>query len=528
MSHCRRPWGFVALGILGLSAAPLHAELIRVPDDAPTCSEAVSRAADGDVILVAPGEHVSAEPIDFRGKKLTLRSEGGPESTTLRMADAPADPLRASVIILESGERDVLIEGLTIRGGRGTQWGDGHSDAGGGGILIRNGAAAAVKDCIIIGNKGENGGGIQVAEGGTLELDRCGVSGNWSTGLGGGILFSGSSAATTVSRSSFAGNSAASGGALFFLGASGTVSSCEVMGNYADSVAGGMCCLFGSSPRIERTVFLGNTAFGGGAISCESADDNPVLVSCLIAGNFAIVAGACQFRDGSVAELIHCTVTRNGAQENLGGLSCREGATPRIRSSIVEGNFPESLCGELSSTLTGAPAQFVRLGDYDFERTITVEMDGFPRLLPNFIRDPGDYELKPGSPAIEAADPLDGNPPDVTGKNRPCGALPDQGAYERCTPSTPGFVRGDANADSNYDIGDPVFTLSYLFLGDAAPPCASAADTDASETLEITDAVRSLNYLFNGAAAPPAPFPECGEEPGAGTLGCEEFPPCGS
>ena len=527
MSHCRA-WGLVALGLLGMPGARVPGELIRVPDEAPTCSEAVSRAVDGDVILVAPGEHESAEPIDFRGKRLTLRSEAGPESTTLRMADVPADPLRASVIILESGEQDVLIEGFTIRGGRGTRWGEGHADEGGGGILVRAGASAAIDSCIIIANKGANGAGILVAEGGSIELDRCGVSGNWALGFGGGILFSGSSGDVSVSRSSFSGNSAASGGALFFLGASGTVSSCEVIGNYADSVAGGMCCLDGSSPRIERTVFLGNTAFGGGAISCETAEDNPVFTSCLIAGNFAIVAGACQFRDGSVAQLIHCTVTRNGAQENLGGLSCRNGATPRIRSSIVQGNFPESLCGDLASTLTDSSPQFVRLGDYDFERTITVEMDGFPRLLPNFIRDPGDYELKPGSPAIEAADPADGNPLDLTGRTRPCGALPDQGAYELCATSTPVFIRGDANADSSYDIGDPVFTLAYLFLGDAAPSCASAADTDASETLEITDAVRSLNYLFNGAAAPPAPFPECGEEPGAGTLGCASFPPCGS
>src|SRR5688572_33097884 len=94
MSPCRAR-GWVFIGLLALRAAPARAELIRVPDDAPTCTEAVSRAADGDVILVAAGEHESAEPIDFRGKKLTLRSEAGPESTALRMADTPADPIRA-------------------------------------------------------------------------------------------------------------------------------------------------------------------------------------------------------------------------------------------------------------------------------------------------------------------------------------------------------------------------------------------------------------------------------------------------
>ncbi|MCZ6792523.1 MAG: hypothetical protein O7J95_02790 [Planctomycetota bacterium] len=33
------------------------------------------------------------------------------------------------------------------------------------------------------------------------------------------------------------------------------------------------------------------------------------------------------------------------------------------------------------------------------------------------------------------------------------------------------FRRCDANDDARLDIGDPIFTLNWLFLGGSAPPC---------------------------------------------------------
>ncbi len=59
-------------------------------------------AADGDTVLVKPGEYVITEPINFNRphdpenpasppvKNIVVKSEGGPEVTTIRMAEAPA------------------------------------------------------------------------------------------------------------------------------------------------------------------------------------------------------------------------------------------------------------------------------------------------------------------------------------------------------------------------------------------------------------------------------------------------------
>ena len=79
----------------------------------------IDAAEDGDTLLVTPGEYVITGPIDFKGKAITLRAENGPEETTIRMSDTPAERHRASVVIFENGEREgAVLEGFTLTGGK--------------------------------------------------------------------------------------------------------------------------------------------------------------------------------------------------------------------------------------------------------------------------------------------------------------------------------------------------------------------------------------------------------------------------
>ncbi|NIN00842.1 MAG: hypothetical protein GTO24_22995, partial [candidate division Zixibacteria bacterium] len=71
--------------------------------DFQTVQEAIDAAQDGDTVLVAPGEYVITEPITFRGKAITVKSEAGPDETTIRMG-TPADINRGSVVIFENTE----------------------------------------------------------------------------------------------------------------------------------------------------------------------------------------------------------------------------------------------------------------------------------------------------------------------------------------------------------------------------------------------------------------------------------------
>ena len=87
------------------------------------------------------------------------------------------------------------------------------------------------------------------------------------------------------------------------------------------------------------------------------------------------------------------------------------------------------------------------------------------------------------------------------------------------------FVRGDANADATFNIGDAITILSFLFsMGPAS--CLVALDCNDDESVDIGDAIYTLSNLFSGGPQPPAPHPGCGADPTPGMLGCGVFLPC--
>ena len=71
-----------------LASGPVSAET-RIVDpegggDSTEIQAAIDAAGDGDVVLVRPGEYATAHPVTFLGRAITVRSEGGPEVTTIR------------------------------------------------------------------------------------------------------------------------------------------------------------------------------------------------------------------------------------------------------------------------------------------------------------------------------------------------------------------------------------------------------------------------------------------------------------
>jgi len=93
---------------------------------------------------------------------------------------------------------------------------------------------------------------------------------------------------------------------------------------------------------------------------------------------------------------------------------------------------------------------------------------------------------------------------------------------------SPAFIRGDANDDGSFDIGDPIAVLALLFVpGTPFLSCQDAGDANDDGLLNIADAVSALASLFStGAPLPPAPHPDCGGDPTADALGCDNSSGC--
>ncbi len=114
-----------------------------------------------------------------------------------------------------------------------------------------------------------------------------------------------------------------------------------------------------------------------------------------------------------------------------------------------------------------------------------------------------DFNLAEGSPAI-------GN-----GRENA-----DIGAFQSGGPVLPTFIRGDIDANTAVEITDVILSLSYLFLGEAAPSCLDRLDADDDGEVVITDPIYLLSYMFLGDSPPPAPFPEPGMDPTDDALPC--------
>jgi hypothetical protein len=125
MNQCQRFFfGIFSASALALCAAAGRAATLVVDlsggGDFTAIQPAIDTAQAVDTVLVKAGEHVITEPISFRGKEITVRAEAGPEATTIRMSETPANPNWASVVVFESGETAASrLDGFKLTGGNG-------------------------------------------------------------------------------------------------------------------------------------------------------------------------------------------------------------------------------------------------------------------------------------------------------------------------------------------------------------------------------------------------------------------------
>ena len=75
------------------------------------------------------------------------------------------------------------------------------------------------------------------------------------------------------------------------------------------------------------------------------------------------------------------------------------------------------------------------------------------------------------------------------------------------------FRRGDFTRDQEINVADAIGSLSKLFSSGPESVPANAADANADGNHDIGDVIYTLSYLFSGGAAPAAPFTEVGPDP---------------
>ncbi|MHC4153548.1 MAG: right-handed parallel beta-helix repeat-containing protein, partial [Planctomycetota bacterium] len=92
---------------------------IVVPHQVDTIEEAVEDAASGDVIVVEPGTHYVASPdgVDFKGKKVTLRSRRPDDPNIVRATIIDCQSQGRAFIFQSNEDAHTIVDGFTIRNG---------------------------------------------------------------------------------------------------------------------------------------------------------------------------------------------------------------------------------------------------------------------------------------------------------------------------------------------------------------------------------------------------------------------------
>lgn len=390
------------------------------------------RASEGGALFLQPGVDLYG---GFEGTE-ELRQLRDPllHPTVIDGSAANGGQPAAPVVF---GANNVIIDGFTIRGGRGEV---------GPGMII-NEVSPRIVDCVFTDNAATGFGGAVITIGAASpRFVGCVFTNNTAARSGGAVTNSG--ATPLFEDCLFSLNEATeAGGAVFNTpGSDVTIEVCTFERNKSGA-GGGAIFNEGASPYIAGSIFLRNASdsFGGALFNNRAADAGPsdvLAINCVFAKNTAAEGGGAISTLGSTFTAVNCTIADNTAPEESGGAFFNNDATTEVLNSIIWYNSDEWIVNLLSFT----EIRWSNVGGGDRgPNNIAAE--------PRFANRAGDdYSLLPQSPSIDAGTAAGAPRVDILGTARPQFDAVDQGAYESRDRALPdGGCHGHGGSDTTAD-----------------------------------------------------------------------------
>ena len=412
-----------------LLSRPAAAVTINVPGDFQTIQAALTAAAPGDLILVAPNTYSGPQNsnLDFGGKAVTLRGTAGAAATIISCSGRG--------FVFDDGETGAaVVDGFTIINGNVPQ-----NDRGGG-ILCINGSSPTIQNCVITHCNASYGGGMHVdASSPTLTgcafIENCNL---FSALIGAGLDCSNGSS-MVITDCTFVRNDAccgSGGGGIYLGGSTATISRCTFDGNWAEG-GGGIFCQHGSA-TISDCTFVRNAGdtLGGAAVSCHLGA-TIVITGCVMFSNFGSSVVHSSSADVTLrsSTLILSQAALSGAGVEVNNFIGPPGHILIERTIIALGDGVAVRCLQQSTATISCSDIFGNTGG-DWVGCIAGQLG----VNGNFALDPRFCDLRTPDLHLDAASPcLPGNHPE----GAPCdliGAL-GAGCATAVAPATWGAIK---------------------------------------------------------------------------------------
>jgi len=235
-----------------------------VGGDHTTIQAALSAAATGDTVLVAPGVYAGAanRGLDFAGKGITLASESGPAATTIDCEHLDRG------LYFHTGETDAaVVSGFTVT--------NGESAERGGGVCCE-GASPRIENCVISGCRADEGAAVYAMDS-SPALTNCALIANAAVRGGGGIRILRGGSGAHLTNCTLAGNTAATyGGGVYCCYSAPVITGCTIASNAASN--GGAVYGYDASPTITNTILAFSTT--GAAVYCPGVGTFTITHCC--------------------------------------------------------------------------------------------------------------------------------------------------------------------------------------------------------------------------------------------------------
>jgi predicted outer membrane repeat protein len=330
----------------------VSAKTIYIPENYDSIQEGISKAQDGDTVLVAKGTYY--ENINFLGKKIVLASHFILKGDTAIISKTILDGSKAdnkdsaSVVMFISGEdSSSVIIGFTIQNGSGV---------------------------LILKPNGYGGGGITCKSSSPWIIQNV-VKNNSAYSYGGGIYCQDGSP-QIIQNVIMENNTNYFGAGIFCSKASAKIEGNILQSNSAQYGRGGGIHSYASTPLIKRNLILENTCYlEGGGVCCES----------------------------SSALIINNTLVKN---QTIGGngIGCIRSSSPKIINNIIS-------FGKGSAGMWCDESSHPFVSHNDFWKNSSEIYGSCKPSADNLFLDPlfvnpleSNYHLKKDSPLIDAGD----------------------------------------------------------------------------------------------------------------------------